>query len=136
MTSRPNWDEYFKKIALVTAERSPCERLQVGCVLVKDNRIVSQGYNGFLPGCPHTSIVRNNHEQATVHAEQNAIADCAKRGVNCNNSTAYITHYPCIICARMLLAAGISNIKYIHNYKNDELVEVFTNQCEVSVEKI
>ena len=48
-------------------ERSACERLQVGCLLVKDNRIISQGYNGFLPGCPHKSIVRNNHEQATVH---------------------------------------------------------------------
>lgn len=136
MTSRPDWDTYFKKITLVTSERSPCERLQVGCVLVKENRIVSQGYNGFLPGCPHQSIVCNNHEQATVHAEQNAIADCAKRGVDCNNSTAYITHYPCIICTRILLAAGISKIKYIHDYKNDELVEVFTNQCNVDVQKI
>tara|TARA_B100000963_G_C22383987_1_gene561374 strand:+ start:80 stop:490 length:411 start_codon:yes stop_codon:yes gene_type:complete len=136
MTSRPDWDTYFKKITLVTSERSPCERLQVGCVLVKENRIVSQGYNGFLPGCPHKSIVRNNHEQATVHAEQNAIADCAKRGVDCNNSTAYITHYPCIICTRILLAAGIKEIKYINDYKNDELVEVFTNQCNVNVKKI
>ena len=136
MTSRPDWDTYFKKITLVTSERSPCERLQVGCVLVKENRIVSQGYNGFLPGCPHKSIVRNNHEQATVHAEQNAIADCAKRGVDCNNSTAYITHYPCIICTRILLAAGIKQIKYINDYKNDELVEVFTNQCNVIVKKI
>ena len=136
MTSRPDWDTYFKKITLVTSERSPCERLQVGCVLVKENRIVSQGYNGFLPGCPHESIVRNNHEQATVHAEQNAIADCAKRGVDCNNSTAYITHYPCIICTRILLAAGIKEIKYINDYKNDELVEVFTNQCDVNVVKI
>ena len=136
MTSRPDWDTYFKKITLVTSERSPCERLQVGCVLVKENRIVSQGYNGFLPGCPHQSIVRNNHEQATVHAEQNAIADCAKRGVDCNNSTAYITHYPCIICTRILLAAGIKEIKYINDYKNNELVEVFTNQCNVNVKKI
>jgi dCMP deaminase len=136
MTSRPDWDTYFKKITLVTSERSPCERLQVGCVLVKENRIISQGYNGFLPGCPHQSIVRNNHEQATVHAEQNAIADCAKRGVDCNNSTAYITHYPCVICTRILLAAGIKEIKYINDYKNDELVEVFTNQCNVIVKKI
>jgi dCMP deaminase len=55
---RPCWNEYFKEIVQVTAKRSPCERLQVGCVLVKDNRIVSQGYNGFLPGCEHKSIVR------------------------------------------------------------------------------
>ena len=136
MTDRPTWDEYFKKITLVTAERSPCERLHVGCVLVKDNRIISQGYNGFLPGCPHISVIRDNHEQATVHAEQNAIADCAKRGVNCNRSTAYITHYPCIICTRMLLASGINNIKYIHDYKNYNLVSVFCKQCDVDINKI
>jgi dCMP deaminase len=130
---RPNWDEYFKKIALVTAERSSCERLQVGCVLVKENRIISQGYNGFLPGCPHKSIVRDNHEQATVHAEQNAIADCAKRGVNCHGSVAYITHYPCIICARILFAAGIKEIKYINDYHNDNLVNILSEQCNVNI---
>ena len=133
---RPSWDEYFKEIVQVTAKRSPCERLQVGCILVKANRIVSQGYNGFLPGCEHSSIVRDGHEQATVHAEQNAIADCAKRGVSCEECTAYITHYPCIICCRMLLAAGIKEIKYIHDYRNDELVRYFTQMISVSVEKI
>ena len=133
---RPTWDEYFKKIVLATRERSPCKRLQVGCLLVKDNRIISQGYNGFLPGCPHKSIVRNNHEQATVHAEQNALADCAKRGVSCNESTAYITHYPCIICCRLLLASGIKEIKYLENYKNDELVKYFADQLKVKIIKI
>jgi dCMP deaminase len=134
--NRPGWDEYFKKICQVTAERSSCERLQVGCVLVKDNRIISQGYNGFLPGCPHKSIVRNNHEQATVHAEQNAISDCAKRGVQCLGATAYITHYPCIICTRILLASGIKDMKYIEDYKNDELVKVFCEQLNVNITKI
>ena len=133
---RPSWRDYFKEIVQVTAKRSPCDRLHVGCLLVKDNRIISQGYNGFLPGCPHISVIRDNHEQATVHAEQNAIADCAKRGVNCNRSTAYITHYPCIICTRMLLASGINNIKYIHDYKNDNLVSVFCKQCDVDINKI
>ena len=133
---RPSWDEYFKEIAQVTATRSPCERLHVGCVLVLDNRIISQGYNGFLPGCEHRSIVRDGHEQATVHAEQNAIADCAKRGVSCDGCTAYITHYPCIICCRMLLAAGIRSIKYIHDHRNDELVEYFTHNMGITVERI
>ena len=125
-----------KKIVEATATRSACDRLHVGCLLVKDNRIVSQGYNGFLPGCPHTSIVRNNHEQATLHAEQNALMDCAKRGVSCLGATAYITHYPCIICCRLLLAAGIGEIKYIADYKNDELVPYFAKQCNVAVKKI
>ena len=136
MEKRPTWDEYFKEIVQVTSKRSTCERLQVGCLLVKDNRIISQGYNGFLPGCPHKSVVRNNHEQATVHAEQNALADCAKRGVSCNKSTAYITHYPCIICCRLLLASGIKEIKYLEDYKNDELVKVFSDMMNVSLIKI
>ena len=59
MSERLSWDDYFAKIVEVTAESSSCERLHVGCILVKDNRIVSQGYNGFLPGCPHKSVVRN-----------------------------------------------------------------------------
>lgn len=134
--ARPSWDEYFKEIVQVTAKRSPCERLQVGCLLVNENRIISQGYNGYLPGCSHTSIVRDGHEQATVHAEQNAIADCAKRGTSCAGSTAYITHYPCIICTRLLLAAGIQKIKYIVDYKNDELVETFCNAVGVGIEQI
>ena len=133
---RLSWDEYFSKIVRVTSERSPCKRLQVGCLLVKENRIISQGYNGFLPGCPHESILRDNHEQATLHAEQNALMDCAKRGVSCKGATAYITHYPCIICARLLLAAEIKKIKYIDDYKNDELVSVFSEQCGVSILKL
>ncbi len=136
MSNRPSWDEYFKEIVQVTAKRSPCERLQVGCLFVKDNRIVSQGYNGFLPGCEHISKVRDGHEQATVHAEQNAIADCAKRGVSCQGCTAYITHYPCIICCRMLLASGITAIKYINDYRNDELVEYFLGMMKIGIEKI
>ena len=133
---RPSWDEYFKKIVLATCERSSCNRLQVGCLLVKDNRIISQGYNGFLPGCPHESIVRDNHEQATLHAEQNAICDCAKRGVSSIGCTAYITHYPCIICMRLLCASGISVIKYINDYKNDELVSYFAKLMNIELVKI
>lgn len=133
---RPNWNEYFKKIVIATSERSPCNRLQVGCLIVKDNRIISQGYNGFLSGCPHHSIIRDNHEQATLHAEQNAISDCAKRGVSCNNSIAYITHYPCIICMRLLCASGISTIFYINDYKNDELVDYFSKLKNIAIIKI
>lgn len=136
MDSRPSWDEYFKAIVQVTATRSPCERLHVGCLLVRDHRIVSQGYNGFLPGCEHLSIVRDGHEQATVHAEQNCIADSARRGASCEGCTAYITHYPCITCCRLLLATGITHIKYIHDYKNDELVERLSAKMSVILERI
>tara|TARA_B110000967_G_scaffold210097_1_gene270600 strand:- start:6220 stop:6630 length:411 start_codon:yes stop_codon:yes gene_type:complete len=129
--NRPSWNEYFKQIVEVTASRSPCTRLQVGCLLVKDNRIISQGYNGFLPGCPHESKMQNEHEQATVHAEQNAITDCAKRGVSCDNADAYITHYPCVNCMKLLCASGIHNIFYINDYNNDPLVEYFFTKSSV-----
>ena len=134
--NRPSWDDYFKDLVIITAKRSPCKRLQVGCILVNNNRIISQGYNGFLPGANHISVVRNNHEQSTVHAEQNAIADCAKRGVSCNNSIAYITHYPCIHCCKMLLAAGIKEIKYIDDYHNDELNIIYLEQLKVPINKL
>jgi dCMP deaminase len=133
---RPCWDDYFKAIVQVTASRSPCARLQVGCLLVCDNRIVSQGYNGFLPGCDHQSIIRDGHEQATVHAEQNAIADCARRGVSCADTTAYITHFPCIICTRMMLAAGIRHIRYIHSYKDDPLSSYLAAKMGVDIKQI
>ena len=133
---RPTWREYFKKLVQVTSERSPCDRLQVGCILVKDNRIVSQGYNGFLPGCPHTSMVRDGHEQATIHAEQNALIDCAKRGVSCEGCECYITHYPCVICMRLLCAANISKIYYIEDYKNDDLVVNFAELKNIDIQKI
>ena len=134
--SRPSWDEYFKQIAVIASQRSSCTRLKVGCIIVKNNRIISMGYNGFLPGAPHISIVVDGHEQCTVHAEQNAIADCAQRGVSCGNSTAYITHYPCINCAKILIASGINKIKYLSDYKNDPIVEKITKFKGLTIEKI
>ena len=129
---RPSWTEYFKQLTLMTSSRSPCDRLKVGCVLVKNNRIISQGYNGFLPGAPHQSKVVNNHEQATVHAEQNAITDCAKRGVSSDQCDAYITHYPCVNCMKILCASGIKNIYYINDYKNDPLVVYFKDVSNIT----
>ena len=116
---RPSWNEYFAEIINVTKKRSPCKRLQVGCVIVKDNRIISQGYNGYLPDYPHESIMENGHEIGTIHAEQNAIIDCAKRGVSCNDADIYITHYPCFNCVKFICAAGIKKIFYLNDYNND-----------------
>ena len=125
---RLDWDSYFMSMAFLIASRSSCNRLHVGCVLVKDTRVISVGYNGFLAKLPHKSIVRDGHEQATVHAEQNSIADCAKRGISCADATAYITHYPCINCAKILAASQIKEIKYSQDYKNDPIVkELFEN---------
>jgi len=124
---RPSWDVYFMATAMLMATRSSCARLHVGCVIVsggrQKNRIIAAGYNGFLPGAPHVSRLRDGHEQATVHAEQNAVSDAARRGVSLDSSTVYITHFPCINCAKILAAAGVRCIKYHRDYRNDELVQ-------------
>ena len=136
INTRPSWEEYFKEIVKVTATRSPCKRLQVGCLIVKDNRIISQGYNGSLSGHPHESVIVDNHEMATIHAEQNAIIDCAKRGVSCQGANAYITHFPCIHCFKVLSTSGIQQIRYINDYKYDENVSLLSEVSNVKITKI
>lgn len=134
---RPSWDVYFMATAMLMATRSSCERLHVGCVIVSGgehkNRIIAAGYNGFLPGSPHVSRVREGHEQATVHAEQNAVSDAARRGVSLQGGTVYITHFPCINCAKILAAAGIRCIKYHRDYRNDDLVREILAESGVMV---
>jgi dCMP deaminase len=138
--SRPTWDEYFMATANLIASRSSCVRLNVGCVIVtagdRKNRLVAAGYNGYLPGTPHVSRLRDDHEQATVHAEQNAIADAARRGSSVDGCTAYVTHYPCINCAKILAAAGISEIKYHADYNNDLLVAPILSDAGVRLTKL
>lgn len=137
MDKRLDWNQYFMSVAYLTSNRSPCQRLQVGCVLVKDKRIISCGYNGFLPGHPHISRVRDNHEQSTIHAEQNCISDCANRGVSTKGAIAYITHYPCIHCCKLLIASGIQLIIYSENYKNDAIVkELLQENRELTIKSI
>ena len=135
--TRPSWDEYFISTAILIASRSTCSRLNVGCVIVSagehKNRIIAAGYNGFLPGLPHSSCIRDGHEIATVHAEQNAISDAARRGVSINGCIAYITHFPCINCAKLLISAGIKTIKYLHDYHNDELVTKLATEASVEI---
>jgi dCMP deaminase len=137
---RPSWDEYFMATAKLIASRSNCERLHVGCVIVsagdRKNRLIAAGYNGYLPGTPHVSRLRDNHEQATVHAEQNAIADAARRGSSVDGCTAYVTHYPCIHCAKILAAAGIAEIKYHGDYNNDPLVQPILADAGVNLIKL
>ena len=136
MENRPSWSEYYKKIVEITATRSACKKLHVGCILVKDNRIISQGYNGYLPGAPHEQVIRKGHEVATVHAEQNALCDCAKRGASCNEAFAYITHYPCLNCMKLLVASGIKKIYYINDYNNDEYCLKISEEHNIPIEKL
>jgi dCMP deaminase len=120
---RLNWDEYFLSIAFLASMRSPCNRLHVGAVIVKNNRIIASGYNGFIANGPHVSIIRDNHEIATIHAEINAICDCASRSGDTKDAIIYITHFPCINCFKSIAACGIKTIIFNKNYKNDFYVE-------------
>ncbi|MDR0742285.1 MAG: dCMP deaminase [Puniceicoccales bacterium] len=138
--TRPTWDDYFMAVTMLIASRSNCGRLHVGCILVSNgehkNRIVVAGYNGFMAGIPHNSKIRDGHEQATIHAEQNAITDAARRGISISGATAYISHFPCLQCAKMLAASGITEIKYHFDYNNDPLAIELLGEWNVRVTRL
>ena len=140
LTDRPSWDEYFMATAILISSRSSCDRLHVGCILVSGeahkNRIIAAGYNGFLPGAPHVSRVSEGHEQGTVHAEQNAISDAARRGVSVEGATVYVTHFPCVNCVKILIAAGIKKIKYHLDYRNDPIVTELLAESNIPIEQL
>lgn len=135
-TERLNWDEYFMSIAILASKRSPCSRLNVGSVIVKNNRIISMGYNGYIPGAPHISRIENNHEQSIIHSEINAISDCAKRGTSLKDSKIYITHYPCINCFRSIAACEIKEIIYLDDYNNNSIVQELANESNIIIKKL
>lgn len=129
---RPTLDEYFMKIVEDVSSRTTCLRRAVGAILVKDGRILATGYNGAPTGvrhCSETGCLREelgiasgcNHELCRgLHAEQNAIIQAARYGVDITGSTLYVTCSPCIVCAKMLINAGIKELKCSKLY-NDEI---------------
>lgn len=133
--TRLEWDEYFMSIALLTSQRSPCSRLNVGSVIVKNNRVISVGYNGFISGAPHISRVRDGHEQSIIHSEVNATSDCAKRGVKLNGATIYVTHFPCVNCFRTIASCGIKEVIYLNDYKNDPIVNELATDSNIQLSR-
>ena len=133
---RIEWDDYFMSIALLASQRSPCKRLNVGSVIVKDGRLISMGYNGFIPGAPHISRVKDNHEQSIIHSEINAITDCAKRGTSLSGAKIYVTHYPCINCFRAIAASNIKEIVYLNDYNNEEIVAQLAADSSVDIRQL
>lgn len=119
---RPSEDDYFMGIALAAAARSTCDRAKVGAVLVKAGHIAGTGYNGSPKKQPHCDDVGHllvgGHCVRTIHAEQNAIM-FSRTGTE--GSTCYVTHYPCLICANLLVNAGIDRIVYADAYRVDRL---------------
>src|SRR5699024_6182263 len=116
--------------AQVVALRSTCTRLMVGAIIVRENRIISSGYNGSIAdGC----YLVDGHCVRTVHAEDNAILQCAKFGVETNNTVLYVTHFPCLQCTKQLIQAGIKKIYYEKDYRNHELAIQLLQESQVEI---
>jgi dCMP deaminase len=119
---RKSWNEYFMDQAELVKERATCDRLHVGCVIVRDNRAVASGYNGSISGHEHCDedghLMFEGGCKRTIHAEMNALLQCAKYGIPTDGATAYVTHYPCPDCMRSLNQAGIKKVYYKHYYSH------------------
>ena len=142
---RPDWDEYFMEMAMLTAKRSTCLRRQVGAVIVKDRHIVATGYNGAPRGVAHCDekggCLRQQmnvpsgerHELCrALHAEQNAIIQAAVQGNSIEGASIYVTNQPCVICAKMIINAGIRKI-YIKDSYPDKMAEEIIDEAGIEV---
>lgn len=138
--TRPSWDEYFMNVALLIAKRGNCDRLAVGAVITKDNQILATGYNGAIHGLPTCleagHLIVHNHCLRTIHAEQNALIQIARSPLSSVNATIYVTHFPCLLCTKLILQAGIKRIVYLHDYFNDPIALELIKQAEIELEKI
>ena len=138
MVKRPDWDEYFLKLAMLASERSTCPRMHCGCVLVKDKNVIATGYNGSIPGDDHCDdagcLIVDNHCVRTVHAEMNALIQAAKRGHPIDGATAYVTNMACTTCAKALISAGVKRVVIFSDF-HDTLATEFFKKAKVKVEK-
>ncbi len=143
--NRPSWYQYFMDITHLVATRSTCLRRQVGAIVVKERNILATGYNGVPSGITHCDAdgclrVRLNvpsgerHELCRgLHAEQNAIIQAARHGINIDGATLYCTTMPCIICTKMIINAGIRKVLYSEGYA-DELAREMIGEAAIEVE--
>ncbi len=143
---RPSWDEYFMEMVDIVKKRSTCLRRQVGAIIVKDKRMLASGYNGAPTGMKHCGEIGCMREKLGVpsgqrhelcralHAEQNAIIQAAVSGVSIKGATIYITHSPCVLCAKMIINAGIERVVIKGDYP-DELAMDMLSEAGVQVER-
>ncbi|AYC29685.1 ComE operon protein 2 [Paenisporosarcina cavernae] len=121
---RISWEQFFLAQSHLLSLRSTCTRLAVGATIVRDNRIMAAGYNGSISGgehcIDHGCYVMDNHCVRTIHAEMNAILQCAKYGVSTQDAEMYVTHFPCLPCTKSIIQAGIKKLIYANNYRNNE----------------
>lgn len=146
---RPSWDEYFLEVMHSLAKRATCDRGRTACVIVKDNQIIVSGYVGSPPGLPHCDdvghLLKNlthedgittTHCMRTIHAEQNAICQAAKRGVSIEGATIYCKLAPCRTCAMLLISSGIKRVVAEYKYHAGAESEAMLKQAGVMIEYI
>ena len=137
---RISWNQYFMSQSHLIALRSTCERLTVGATIVRDNRMIAGGYNGSVSGSDHCidkgCYMIDGHCVRTVHAEMNAILQCAKFGVQTEGAEIYVTHYPCLQCCKSIIQAGIKTVYYATDYRNHPYATELFKDANVSVELI
>lgn len=134
------WDQYFMAQSLLLSLRSTCTRLEVGASLVKDRRIIAGGYNGSVSGDRHCidegCYLVDGHCIRTIHAEMNALLQCAKLGISTEGAEIYVTHFPCLQCTKALLQAGVRTIHYLNNYHNNSYALELIQQVGGSVHQV
>ena len=144
---RPSWDEYFLEMSALVAKRSTCLRRTVGAVLVREKRILATGYNGAPSGlkhCVEIGCIRQKlkipsgerHELCrALHAEQNALIQASLYGISVAGSILYATNQPCVICAKMLINAGIKEIVITEGYP-DKMAMDFLKEAKIKIRKL
>lgn len=122
------------------AVRSTCTRLSVGATIVRENRIIAGGYNGSITGGEHCidvgCYVVDNHCVRTIHAEINALLQCAKYGSPVQGATLYVTHFPCLQCTKAIVQSGIERVYYAEDYKNDPYAKQLFQEAGIVTKKI
>ncbi len=137
MENRIPWDQYFMSQSLLLSTRSTCTRLAVGATIVRDRRVISGGYNGSVSGDVHCTDVGcymvDGHCIRTIHAEVNAILQCAKFGVPTKGADIYVSYFPCLQCTKTIIQAGIKNLYYLHDYRTSEYAKELLEHAGISL---
>lgn len=140
MSKRIPWDQYFMSQSLLLSTRSTCERLAVGATVVRDRRVISGGYNGSVSGDEHCIDVGckvvDGHCVRTVHAEANALLQCAKFGASTEDADIYVSHFPCLQCTKSIIQAGISNVYYLHDYNTSDYAKSLLEHSGISTNQV
>jgi len=138
--NRIAWNQYFMAQSHLLALRSTCTRLTVGATIVRDKRIIAGGYNGSIAGGAHCidegCYVIDNHCVRTIHAEMNALLQCAKFGVPTAGAEIYVTHFPCLQCCKSIIQSGIRAVYYAEDYKNHPYAIELFKKSNVKVEQV